>query len=68
MTIVKKNSGTLWPSCRDEPALAANGDMLLLIQIMLILICLKLKKKLGETGNNDGKSKSWKNGTVKISN
>ena len=39
-----KTSGSFWQHCREEPAIANNGDItdfLILMQILLIQICLK---------------------------
>ena len=40
-----KTSGILYQHCRDELAVVANGDIFILMQLMLLLTCLTLKQK-----------------------
>ena len=41
-----KATEILWQYCRDEPPVdAANGNMLILVKTILLLLCLKLNQK-----------------------
>ena len=47
-----KTSGILWQYCRDELTLSNVVQLLLLMKLMLLLIRLKLKEKIGKTVDN----------------
>ena len=49
-----KTSGTLWQYCRDEPVLTDDVKLLILLQLMLLRIHLKIKRK-----NNRSSRRQW---------
>ena len=60
-----KTSGILWQYYKDEPALAKNGDLTDLMNVMS-LVCLNLKKK-NRSSMQQWNKKYWNNGTIKTS-
>ena len=60
-----KTSGILWQYYKDEPALAKNGDLTDLMNVMS-LVCLNLKKK-NRSSMQQWNKKYWNNGTIKAS-
>ena len=60
-----KTSGILWQYYNDEPALAKNGDLTDLMNVMS-LVCLNLKKK-NRSSMQQWNKKYWNNGTIKTS-
>ena len=60
-----KTSGILWQHYKDEPALAKNGDLTDLMNVMS-LVCLNLKKK-NRSSMQQWNKKYWNNGTIKTS-
>ena len=60
-----KTSGILWQYYKDEPALAKNGDLTDLMNVMS-LVCLNLKKK-NRSSMQQWNKKYWNNGIIKIS-
>ena len=61
-----KTSGILWQYYKDEPALAKNGDLTDLMNVMS-LVCLNLKKKKNRSSIQQWNKKYWNNGTIKTS-
>ena len=66
-----KISGILWQYYKDEPALAKNGDLTDLMNVMS-LVCLNLKKKKQKKKKKkksmqQWNKKYWNNGTIKTS-
>ena len=60
-----KTSGILWQYYKDEPALAKNGDLTDLMNVMS-LVCLNLKKK-NRSSMQQWNKKYWNNDTIKTS-
>ena len=60
-----KTSGILWQYYKDEPALAKNGDLTDLMNVMS-LVRLNLKKK-NRSSMQQWNKKYWNNGTIKAS-
>ena len=60
-----KTSGILWQYYKDEPALAKNGDLTDLMNVMS-LVCLNLNKK-NRSSMQQWNKKYWNNGTIKTS-